>query len=81
MNATDILKKNFVMIPVVVSIVVGSFTGVKYIVSLSLLRLEISLEKEDQANIKNQNLNQKNYSKKILDIKAVASEKATQDHS
>jgi len=35
MNATDILKKNFVMIPVVVSIVVGSFTGVKYIVSLT----------------------------------------------
>jgi len=35
MNVTDILKKNFVMIPVVVSIVVGSFTGVKYIVSLT----------------------------------------------
>ena len=35
MNVKDILKKNFVMIPVVVSIVVGSFTGVKYIVSLT----------------------------------------------
>jgi len=35
MNVTDILKKNFVMIPVVVSIIVGSFTGVKYIVSLT----------------------------------------------
>ena len=35
MNVTDILKKNFVMIPVVVSIVVGSFTGVRYIVSLT----------------------------------------------
>ena len=35
MNVTDILKKNFVMIPVVVSIVVGSFTGVRYIVNLT----------------------------------------------
>jgi len=35
MNVTDILKKNFVMIPVVVSILVGSFTGIKYIVSLT----------------------------------------------
>ena len=35
MNVTDILKKNIVMIPVVVSIVVGSFTGVRYIVSLT----------------------------------------------
>ena len=35
MNVTDILKKNIVMIPVVVSIVVGSFTGVRYIVNLT----------------------------------------------
>ena len=35
MNVTDILKKNIVMVPVVVSIVVGSFTGVRYIVNLT----------------------------------------------
>ena len=35
MNITDILKKNIVMVPVVVSIVVGSFTGVRYIVNLT----------------------------------------------
>jgi len=35
MNVTDILKKNFVMIPVVVSIIVGTFTGVRYIVNLT----------------------------------------------
>ena len=35
MNITDLLKKNVVMIPVVVSLVVGTFTGVKYIVSLT----------------------------------------------
>ena len=35
MNVTDILKKNFVMVPVVISIVVGTFTGVRYIVNLT----------------------------------------------
>ena len=35
MNIAKLLKKNFVMIPVVISILVGSFTGVRYIVSLT----------------------------------------------
>ena len=35
MNIADLLKKNIVMIPVVVSLLVGTFTGVKYIVSLT----------------------------------------------
>ena len=35
MNIIDLLKKNVVMIPVVVSVLVGTFTGVKYIVSLT----------------------------------------------
>ena len=35
MNIADLLKKNVVMIPVVASLVVGTFTGVKYIVSLT----------------------------------------------
>ena len=35
MNLVDLLKKNVVMIPVVASLVVGTFTGVKYIVSLT----------------------------------------------
>ena len=35
MNITDLLKKNVVMVPVVASLVVGTFTGVKYIVSLT----------------------------------------------
>jgi hypothetical protein len=35
MNIADLLKKNIVMIPVVASLVVGTFTGVKYIVSLT----------------------------------------------
>ena len=35
MNVVDLLKKNIVMIPVVASLVVGTFTGVRYIVSLT----------------------------------------------
>ena len=35
MNIVDLLKKNVVMIPVIVSVLVGTFTGVKYIVSLT----------------------------------------------
>ena len=35
MNLVDLLKKNIVMIPVVASLVVGTFTGVRYIVSLT----------------------------------------------
>ena len=35
MNIAELLKKNIVMIPVVASLIVGTFTGVKYIVSLT----------------------------------------------
>ena len=35
MNLIDLLKKNIVMIPVVASVIVGTFTGVRYIVSLT----------------------------------------------
>ena len=35
MNVVDLLKKNVVMVPVVASLIVGTFTGVKYIVSLT----------------------------------------------
>ena len=35
MNIIDLLKKNIVMVPVVASVIVGTFTGVRYIVSLT----------------------------------------------
>ena len=35
MNLVDLLKKNIVMVPVVASIVVGTFTGVRYVVNLT----------------------------------------------
>jgi len=35
MNLADLLKKNIVMVPVVASVLVGTFTGVKYVVNLT----------------------------------------------
>ena len=35
MNLADLLKKNIVMIPVVASVLDGTFTGVKYVVNLT----------------------------------------------
>ena len=35
MNLAGLLKKNIVMVPVVASVLVGTFTGVKYIVNLT----------------------------------------------
>ena len=35
MNLVDLLKKNIVMIPVVASLLVGTFTGVRYVVNLT----------------------------------------------
>ena len=35
MNLVDLLKKNIVMVPVVASLVVGTFTGIRYVVNLT----------------------------------------------
>ena len=35
MNLADLLKKNIVMVPVVASVLVGTFTSVRYIVNLT----------------------------------------------
>ncbi len=35
MNIADLLKKNFILVPVIASVLVGTFTGVRYIVNLT----------------------------------------------
>jgi chromosome segregation ATPase len=35
MSIADLLKKNFVLVPVIASVLFGTFTGVKYIVNLT----------------------------------------------
>ena len=56
MNVVDLLKKNIVMVPVIASLLVGTFTGVRYIVSLTETinknQSEITIIKEK--NLKNQ---------------------------
>tara|TARA_R110000868_G_scaffold381198_1_gene647576 strand:+ start:131 stop:466 length:336 start_codon:yes stop_codon:yes gene_type:complete len=56
MNLVDLLKKNVVMVPVVASLVVGTFTGVKYIVSLTetINKNQTAIEKIQNTDLKNQ---------------------------
>ena len=35
MDLAALLKKNFVLVPVIASILVGTFTGVRYVVNLT----------------------------------------------
>jgi len=56
MNLVDLLKKNVVMVPVVVSLVVGTFTGVKYIVDLTetIDKNKAAIEVIQNTDLKNQ---------------------------
>ena len=45
----DLLKKNIVMVPVVASLVVGTFTGVRYVVNLTD---SINQSEQDIINLK-----------------------------
>ena len=35
MNFAELFKKNFILVPVIASVLVGTFTGVRYIVNLT----------------------------------------------
>ena len=35
MNIAELVKKNFVLVPVIASVLFGTFTGVKYVVNLT----------------------------------------------
>ena len=56
MNVVDLLKKNVVMVPVVASLIVGTFTGVKYIVSLTetINKNKAAIEIIKETDLKNQ---------------------------
>ena len=56
MNLVDLLKKNVVMVPVVASVIVGTFTGVKYIVDLTetINKNQSAIEKIQNTDLKNQ---------------------------
>ena len=56
MNIAELLKKNVVMVPVVASLIVGTFTGVKYIVSLTetINQNQAAIEIIQNTDLKNQ---------------------------
>ena len=56
MNLIDLLKKNVVMVPVVASLIVGTFTGVKYIVDLTetINKNKAAIEIIQNTDLKNQ---------------------------
>ena len=56
MNLIDLLKKNVVMVPVAASLVVGTFTGVKYIVGLTetINKNKAAIEVIQNTDLKNQ---------------------------
>ena len=56
MNLVDLLKKNVVMVPVVASLIVGTFTGVKYIVDLTetINKNKAAIEIIQNTDLKNQ---------------------------
>ena len=63
MNLADLLKKNIVMVPVVASVLVGTFTGVKYIVNLTDT---INANQAEIHELKTMELENINRDKKIL---------------
>jgi len=56
MNIAELLKKNVVMVPVVASLIVGTFTGVKYIVDLTetINKNKAAIEIIQNTDLKNQ---------------------------
>tara|TARA_B110000305_G_scaffold217581_1_gene257034 strand:+ start:405 stop:719 length:315 start_codon:yes stop_codon:yes gene_type:complete len=63
MQLTDIFKKNIVMVPVVASILVGSFTGIKYVINLTdtinANKIELTNLQRDIKVVKESNLDLK----------------------
>ena len=72
MNILDLLKKNFVLVPVIASILFGTFTGIKYIVNLTdtinANQLEIVKIQEVQINFEDQTSNKE---RETWDFKSV----------
>ena len=62
MSIADLLKKNFVLIPVIASVLFGTFTGVKYIVNLT------DTINQSEAHIVNLERDLKVASDKVIDM-------------
>ena len=80
MSIADLLKKNFVLIPVIASVLFGTFTGVKYIVNLTdtINANQLTIIKIQEVEIKDLRRDLAYEQEKMADVKTrLASAEAT----
>ena len=80
MSIADLLKKNFVLIPVIASVLFGTFTGVKYIVNLTdtINANQLAIIKIQEVEIKDLRRDLAYEQEKMADVKTrLASAEAT----
>ena len=80
MNILDLLKKNFVLVPVIASVLFGTFTGIKYIVNLTdtINANQLEIIKIQEVQIKDLRRDLSYEQEKMADVKTrLASAEAT----
>ena len=80
MNIADLLKKNFVLVPVIASVLFGTFTGVKYVVNLTdtINANQLAIIKIQEVEIKDLRRDLAYEQEKMADVKTrLASAEAT----
>ena len=80
MSILDLLKKNFVLVPVIASVLFGTFTGIKYIVNLTdtINANQLEIVKIQEVQIKDLRRDLSYEQEKMADVKTrLASAEAT----
>ena len=80
MNIAELFKKNFVLVPVIASVLFGTFTGVKYIVNLTdtINANQLAIIKIQEVEIKDLRRDLAYEQEKMADVKTrLASAEAT----
>ena len=80
MSILDLLKKNFVLVPVIASVLFGTFTGIKYIVNLTdtINANQLEIIKIQEVQIKDLRRDLSYEQEKMADVKTrLASAEAT----
>ena len=80
MSIADLLKKNFVLVPVIASVLFGTFTGIKYIVNLTdtINANQLEIIKIQEVQIKDLRRDLSYEQEKMADVKTrLASAEAT----
>ena len=80
MNIAELFKKNFVLVPVIESVLFGTFTGVKYVVNLTdtINANQLAIIKIQEVEIKDLRRDLAHEQEKMADVKTrLASAEAT----